>query len=78
MRAQHLHTQLAPENDLRSPLMEGHLGAVNHHLALQSSGKQLLWIKTRKAKRGPDSFRGSVSLVSGKCQALVLISAMQK
>lgn len=46
--------------------------------SLQSSGKQLLWIKTKKAKRGPDSFRGSTSLVPGKYQALVLTSDMQK
>lgn len=36
----------------QEPLREGHLGAVNLHFALQSSGKQMLWIKTNKAKRG--------------------------
>lgn len=77
MREQHLHTQLSPENDLRSPLMEGYLGAVNHQHTLQSSGKQLLWIKTKKAKRSWQLQRKH-PLVSGRYQALVLTSAMQK
>lgn len=75
MRGQHLHTQLGPENDLRSPLMEGYLGAVTQHLASESSGKQLLWMKTRKAERGPEGFRGSASLGLGLnlCNAEIMV-----